>query len=148
MILRNAKHEAFAQALARGETADAAYVSAGYKENRGNAIRLKTNERVAARVEEIVAAVSEKAEWTAADRLEALKRISTASERGDPRVAVSAIAEANKMQGSHAPTKQEHSGPNGGPIQTEEVTARDRIASRIAGLAARGGANEDTGGTE
>jgi hypothetical protein len=32
---------------------------------------------------------------------------------------------------------QEVSGPNGGPIQTEEVNARELVASRIAGLAAR-----------
>ncbi len=28
----------------------------------------------------------------------------------------------------------EHSGPNGGPIKTEEVSARERVARRIAGL--------------
>lgn len=32
----------------------------------------------------------------------------------------------------------EHSGPNGGPIKTEEVSARERIARRIAGLAPGG----------
>lgn len=51
--LDNPRHERFAQELAKGETADAAYVTAGFKANRGNAIRLKANERVAARVAEI-----------------------------------------------------------------------------------------------
>jgi hypothetical protein len=37
-ILPNPKHEAFAQALARGLSISAAYVQAGYKPNRGNAI--------------------------------------------------------------------------------------------------------------
>ena len=39
--LRNPRHERFAQELATGKTADAAYVLAGYKENRSNAARLK-----------------------------------------------------------------------------------------------------------
>lgn len=34
--------------------------------------------------------------------------------------------------------QHEHSGPNGGPIQTEEVSARERISRRIAGLSPRG----------
>jgi len=52
--LKNSRHEAFAQALARGMTADAAYIEAGYRPNDGNAIRLKGNERVKARVAELV----------------------------------------------------------------------------------------------
>ena len=35
--------------------------------------------------------------------------------------------------------RKEHGGIGGGPIQTEEVSARDTLRSRIAGLAARGG---------
>jgi hypothetical protein len=41
--------------------------------------------------------------------------------------------------------KQEHTGADGGPIQTEETTARDRITSRLAGLAARSAEDADTG---
>ena len=44
--LRNARHEAFARALFEGETADEAYVKAGYSENRGNASRLKAKESI------------------------------------------------------------------------------------------------------
>lgn len=58
--LKNARHEKFAQALAAGATADVAYVTAGYAENRHNASRLKTNETVAARIEEIKAQRAEK----------------------------------------------------------------------------------------
>ena len=39
-ILANPKHEAFAQGLARGSSAAAAYVEAGYKANRHNAAAL------------------------------------------------------------------------------------------------------------
>lgn len=40
--------------------------------------------------------------------------------------------------------KHEIAGKNGGPIQTEEVSARDEINRRIAGLATRAGADGDT----
>jgi phage terminase small subunit len=39
--------------------------------------------------------------------------------------------------------KHEHTGVNGGPIQTEDVSARDIIAGRISGIAAR---TEEDGG--
>ena len=51
----NRRHEAFAQALAKGMTADAAYVTAGFKANRGNAARLNANESIKARVAELQA---------------------------------------------------------------------------------------------
>ena len=126
-VLKNAKWERFAQGLFSGLSGDEAYESAGYKPNRGNAARLKANESILKRVAELQEGASQKAEWSAADRLETLKRIVEATERGEPRVAVSAIAEANKMQGSHAPEKREHTGPNGGPIQTESKTWRERL---------------------
>lgn len=44
--------------------------------------------------------------------------------------------------------KREHTGAGGGPIQTQEVPARDRIASRLARLSTGGGSGKDTGGTE
>jgi hypothetical protein len=39
----------------------------------------------------------------------------------------------------------QHTGANGGPIQTEDVSARDVLADRLACLTARGGAAEDPG---
>jgi phage terminase small subunit len=51
--LLNAKHERFAQELAKGKTADEAYQIAGYKPNRGNATTLKANQSVLDRVAEI-----------------------------------------------------------------------------------------------
>lgn len=59
-ILPNPRHEKFAQALAKGKTADEAYQDAGYKPNRGNAARMKANESIAARVDEITSKVSER----------------------------------------------------------------------------------------
>jgi terminase small subunit-like protein len=58
--LNNPKHERFAQELAKGKSASQAYVDAGYSKNDGNAIRLKGNERVQARVKELQERVAEK----------------------------------------------------------------------------------------
>jgi hypothetical protein len=119
--------------MAKGNSASEAYVAARYKPNDGNAIRLKGNERVAARVAELQGKAAEKAEWTAADRLRTLSEIVDRTARADPRVAVSAIAEANKMQGSHAPAKTELTGPDGGPIQTESRTWREVLREQEKG---------------
>lgn len=54
-VLSNHKHERFVQQLAAGKTGDEAYVLAGYKENRANASRLKSNDHVQACVAEILA---------------------------------------------------------------------------------------------
>ena len=89
---------------------DQAYAEAGFKPHRQNAHRLMTKDDVKARVEELAGKASEKAEWSAAERLLTLKRITEASASKDARIAVSAISEANKMQGSHAATKHQHSG--------------------------------------
>lgn len=141
-VLKNARHERFAQALAKGMSATDAYSSAGYKGDRTAASRLSTNVNVRRRVDEIKNKVAEKAEWTAAERLLALKTIFDREAEKDARVAISAIAEANKMQGSYAPVKREHSGPNGGPIEYANLT-EEEIDARIAALAA--GAGEDDG---
>lgn len=58
----NPRHERFAQELAKGKTADEAYVVAGYAENRHNASRLKTNEHVLKRVQELQTVAAERAE--------------------------------------------------------------------------------------
>jgi len=63
-LLDNPKHEIFAQELAKGNTADEAYVLAGFHRNRGNATRLKANESIAGRVAELLAASSERTELT------------------------------------------------------------------------------------
>lgn len=74
-ILKNPKHEAFAQGLALGKTADDAYASAGFKPNRGNATRLKANESITARIEEILSRGAERAEVSVARIVEELARI-------------------------------------------------------------------------
>jgi hypothetical protein len=63
-MLRNPRHERFAQELATGKTADAAYGLAGYRENRSNAARLSANQDIEKRVAEIQAAGAELAAIT------------------------------------------------------------------------------------
>lgn len=60
-VLKNAKHERFAQEVAKGKAASEAYVIAGYAYNEGNAVRLKGNEKVQARIEEILSEAAERA---------------------------------------------------------------------------------------
>ena len=52
-ILANPKHEVFAQGLARGSSAAAAYVEASYKENRHNAATLARKQPILTRVSEL-----------------------------------------------------------------------------------------------
>ena len=60
-VLSNSKHERFAQEIAQGVSASAAFVAAGYAKNDGNASRLNGNEKVRARVEELLSEGAEKA---------------------------------------------------------------------------------------
>lgn len=46
------------------------------------------------------------------------------------------------------PTALELSGPEGKPIETKDVSARDILASRIAALAARAGESDGSGGAD
>lgn len=109
-VLDNPKYEKFAQGLAAGLDLNDAYTQAGYNPSPSNAHRLKNNEKVKSRVTEIVSNISEKAEWDAAKRLKMLADIAERNHKVDARVTVSAIAEANKMQGSYAPAKTQIEG--------------------------------------
>lgn len=147
-VLKNARQERFCQLVASGKTATAAYIEAGFAANDSNASRTRLLPKIDARIREILEAVGEKAEWTAADRLQSLKRIHDVSIKGRPRVAIAAIAEANKMQGSYPPQKHELTGADGGPIETKDASARDILADRLARLAAGDGTTEPAGGPD
>lgn len=140
-VLKNARHERFAQALAKGMTAEKAYVEAGYKPNRHNAAALAREEHILTRVAELQAKVAEKATWSALERMAALQRIAERLEKDDPKVTISAISEANKMDGSYAPAKREITGANGGPIEYANLT-EEEIDARIAALSEGAGEAE------
>lgn len=91
-MLFNPRHERFAQGLAQGKTADEAYKLAGYAENRGNAIRLKANESVVARVAELQARVVDGVVLTREWVIESLINIASQSMQPDSPVYNAAVA--------------------------------------------------------
>jgi hypothetical protein len=101
--LSNAKWERFAQELAKGKSASEAYELAGYKPNDGNCIRLKGNERVVARVSELMERAAIRAEISIAAVTESLLRIAEKAEKlGEAsglNVAKSAWMDAAKVNG-------------------------------------------------
>ncbi len=99
-VLKNPKHEKFAQELAMGKTADNAYVLAGFKEHRSNAARLSANEHIAARVEEILSKAAKKVGITIERVLDELAKLgfsnmldyTTVGSNGDPFVDLSQLS--------------------------------------------------------
>ncbi len=61
-MLKNARHERFAQGLVAGKTADAAYREAGYNASSSNASRLSGNEKIRGRVQELQKAAAARVE--------------------------------------------------------------------------------------
>lgn len=80
-ILENARHERFAQEIAKGATASEAYIRAGYKESRAAASRLSANVNIQSRISEIVANAAKRAEITIADVLSELAKVGFANMR-------------------------------------------------------------------
>lgn len=122
--LSNAKHELFAQGLAKGKTADEAYQDAGYAPNRGNASTLKANQNVEARVAEILNKAATRTEITVASITERLLAIAAKGEISAeaPMLSVgrAALMDAAKLNGLIT-DKSELSGPNGGAIPITEI---------------------------
>lgn len=58
-VLNNPRWERFAQELAKGKTADQAYVIAGYTQDRGHATRLAANGSIQARMSELLSKAAE-----------------------------------------------------------------------------------------
>jgi hypothetical protein len=79
--LDNAKHERFAQGLAKGKTQEEAYREAGYQGDRTAACRLSTNVNVTARVAEIQERAATRAEISVASVTANLARIADKAEK-------------------------------------------------------------------
>lgn len=91
--LENARHEAFAQGLAKGLGVNKAYVGAGFKSSPAAATRLSKNVKIVARVEELRAgAVKEAQRELKYDALSIFRRIDDiiedARKAGDHKVAM------------------------------------------------------------
>jgi len=99
-ILKNPKHELFAQALARGENATKAYQSAGFKGSRANASRLRANSNVTARVREICGLAAAGAKITLEGLLDELEHArQRADSLGQLSASVRAISEKARLAG-------------------------------------------------
>jgi hypothetical protein len=129
--LANSRHEAFAQALARGLSASAAYGEAGFRPHRANAATLARKKHISVRVAEIQAeqlAIHHQATAEAAANakvtLESLiaeaeaARIKAMSERGGAAAAVSALTAKAKLAGMWRDKVDQH---NTGSVQYERI---------------------------
>ena len=138
-VLKNAKHERFAQELAKGKTADEAYQLAGYAENRGNATRLKANESVAARVLELAERGAELTVVTVESLITEAHDIQTkALAAGQYAAATGALTAKAKLAGKWVERAEVE--------QKVEVTdARERLARIVAGHAPARDADQGAG---
>jgi hypothetical protein len=125
--LANAKHERFAQEISKGKSAAEAYVLAGYTYNDGNCIRLKGNERVIARVSELMERAATRAEISIASVTESLLRIAEKAEQlGEAsglNVAKSAWMDAAKVNGLVIDRSENQN------VNTDYVVSGDPVAS-------------------
>jgi len=99
--IQNSRYERFAQEVAAGKTADAAYEAAGYRKHRGNAARLSANERIKNRVREIQAVGAERAAVTVQSLIDEAEqaRIKAMETANGAAAAVSAITAKAKLAG-------------------------------------------------
>lgn len=98
--LENAKHERFAQELAKGKSATDAYEAAGYKRHDGNAATLRGNQRVLDRVAELQERGAIKTEITLQSLIQEAAEIqASALEDGQHSAAVAALTAKAKLAG-------------------------------------------------
>lgn len=135
--LDNAKHERFAQELAKGATADEAYQAAGYSENRGNASRLKANESVQARVAEIQERAAVRAEITVAELTKRLLSIAEKGERTDDApmlsVARASLMDAAKLNGLVVDKRQTDASLTINDVTADPVESESEWMAKHAG---------------
>jgi phage terminase small subunit len=123
--LSNARHERFAQALAKGKTQIEAHASAGYKSHDQNAARMIGNERIKARVAELQERAAEKTVCTVADiaaQLDEDRKF--ARQLDNPAAAISATMGKAKVLGLIV-DKSELTGKNGAPFPIMSVMLVD-----------------------
>ena len=124
------EHERYAQYRSTGLTQTEAYAKAYNREanssSQAAATRLeRTNEDVRARIKELNAEALEYLDITRQDLIkEAWEIVQLAKRDGQFSPAVAGIDKLAKILGEYAPVKQEVTGKDGGPIQTEANAER------------------------
>ena len=143
--LKNARHEKFAVAVASGMSASRAYVEAGFVANDGNAIRLKGNEKVAARITELEAKRAERV--TEATAIDAAWVLTKAAELHDKALAdknYSAAKGALDLIGKHVDVQAfKEQVQHSGLIEYRDLSDEE-IAARIAAHEAERAAGSST----
>lgn len=101
--LSNARHERFAQGLAKGLSQSDAYEEAGYKPSRSAAARLAADVNICARVASIQGKAAERTEITVASITERLLAIATKAEKSSDapmlQAARASLMDAAKLNG-------------------------------------------------
>ena len=99
MVLKNARHERFAQAVASGKPADEAYKAAGYKPDRAHASRLAANGNIR-RVAELQDAAAAEVQITLQSLIEEAADIQKrATKAGQYSAAIAALVAKAKLAG-------------------------------------------------
>lgn len=120
-VLSNQKWEIFAQEIAKGKTADEAYVLAGFKKNRGNAATLKARQIILDRVQELQNEGSLRVEITIASLIQEAAEIQNAAkEAGQHSAAVAALTAKAKLAGLWV-DKAENTNRNVDPSQVSDA---------------------------
>jgi hypothetical protein len=147
--MKNTRHEAFAQALARGESAAKAYIEAGYKANTGNASTLKSDKSVSKRIEEIQeeqlmlhqqaaaeAAASAKVTYESLIAEAEAARAKAMAEKGGAAAAVSALTAKAKLAGMWRDKVDQHNTGSAAyerieRVIVERLSAEERLLPAI-----------------
>ncbi|MGP9819200.1 terminase small subunit [Salinarimonas sp. NSM] len=134
--MKNARHEAFAQAVAKGRTQVEAYALAGYKPNDGHAARLAGNGRVRARIAELQGRAAERTAVTIESLTAELEEArALAKAQGQAGGAVAATMGKAKLHGLLV-ERRHHSGAVGSydlsKLTDEELERLESILGPIA----------------
>jgi len=132
--LKNARHEKFAQELAKGQAQDKAYAAAGYRPDRGAASRLSANVNIRARVEELKGKAAERCVVTVEGITQRLLNIAVKGEGGKDApmlsVARASLMDAAKLNGLII-DRTKHGFDFGG-LTDEDLDALDRILGKTS----------------
>lgn len=111
------------------------------------ASRLLADSKVCARVAELQDQAATMSLYTvkqAFEEYEAARQL--ALQEANPSAAVSAVTGKVKLFGLDQPQKFEHSGPNKGPMQIQEISASQRVLDRLAEIEQRSRASGEAAG--
>jgi phage terminase small subunit len=130
--LRNAKHERFAQKLAEGKSADAAYKAAGYKADRAHASRLAANGRIQGRVAELQDAAAAETQITIESLIkEAADIQKRATKAGQHSAAIAALVAKAKLAGRWMERAEQKNTNVNYTVSDQPMTEEEWVAERV-----------------